>query len=240
MNPSRRCTANLWASSTDSPVLFHSRQPKTTTPSVLQPFPMISPTNLLPARKITPVSNGGAATASPSSPSVAARPRRLPSGLQSVYVSRSRPHLLFSWMRLLVSCLCFLQVLIGFHLAMEDILVVSNLACFCSVKYGQTDGNCTFPFLWKDILKGRLGKTKWAAWWTTVGLKNEFDSVFFGCLNSCPNIHESRTSRGLGGEFIVSIFSSASLYFNCNFTRSCHDFFLLTILQSSLLPNTAR
>ncbi|XP_066371598.1 4-hydroxy-tetrahydrodipicolinate synthase, chloroplastic-like [Miscanthus floridulus] len=42
------------------------------------------PTNLLLARTISPVSNGCAATASPSSPSVAARPRRSPSGLQSV------------------------------------------------------------------------------------------------------------------------------------------------------------
>ncbi|TKW21999.1 hypothetical protein SEVIR_4G158700v4 [Setaria viridis] len=42
------------------------------------------PTHLLPTRTISPRSNGCAATASPSPPSMAARPRRLPSGLQSV------------------------------------------------------------------------------------------------------------------------------------------------------------
>ena len=86
-NPSRRYTAAQASSSTGSPVSPASHHAL----SVLRPFPMISPrmpTNLLPARTISPVSNGCAATASPSSPSVAARPRRSPSGVQSVYVSR--------------------------------------------------------------------------------------------------------------------------------------------------------
>ena len=85
-NPSRRYTA-AEASSTGTPVSPASHHAH----SVLRPFPMIlprMPTNLLPARTISPVSNGCAATASPSSPSVAARPRRPSSGLQSVYVSR--------------------------------------------------------------------------------------------------------------------------------------------------------
>lgn len=57
---------------------------------------------------------------------------------------------------LLVSRFYFLQVSIVFHLTMEDgISVVSNLACFCSVKYGQTDGNSTFP------LSGYMNLTVW-------------------------------------------------------------------------------